>query len=374
MKVLILYVYGHHHTIVERLSDEMLQKGIVVDVLNVTDYNTYMKSNLLWYKIFGIHKYIKKDSIAARLFSKIFFNLIFPIVISNYDRIDFHAYCPIFYKPASICRRKKIKYDITLWGSEILRADSTRLQLMEDGFQGANKIKSAKSVLKYMSSTYSGRFDDKLYYADFGNSQFEHIDNISDNSVKLISKKYYSTCLEKILITCGYNGAKCQNHIEIIRALGGLSQNQKQRVHLLIPLTYECPTSFIDEIRQELNRVGIPYTIFTKYMDKDENAVLRKLTDIVINIQNTDAFSFSLQEHLYCGNILILGEWLNYPELEESSIFLIRTEKDELTRTIENTLINFPELKKKCISNKNEISKIISWSAMADRWEHSYLS
>ena len=96
-------------------------------------------------------------------------------------------------------------------------------------------------------------------------------------------------------------------------------------------------------------------------------AKLRIETDIAINIQQTDAFSGSLQEHLFAGNILLVGDWLPYDILDENHVFYKKSSLTDLSDQIKDCIVNYDKYKKMTCGNQDKMHNISSWRVAAKR-------
>jgi hypothetical protein len=116
-------------------------------------------------------------------------------------------------------------------------------------------------------------------------------------------------------------------------------------------MTYGVPNAeYIGKLKTNLNRLNIPYYIFTKRLSENELADLRLMSDIALNIQITDAFSSSLVEHIYAGSTLVVGKWLPYSVFSKYGIRYIAIEESEISNTIQklcesdNSNVNFANI------------------------------
>ena len=82
-------------------------------------------------------------------------------------------------------------------------------------------------------------------------------------------------------------------------------------------MTYnEYPSGYVFDVNNKLNEYNIKHILYTKFLSDEDLLLIQQSTDIFIHIQKTDAFSASVQENILCGNFVINGEWVRYPDLE----------------------------------------------------------
>lgn len=126
---------------------------------------------------------------------------------------------------------------------------------------------------------------------------------------------------DDIIITCGYNGSPNQQHLYIISTLTRIVPNIARKLKLLIPMTYGGTREYHENIKKSLIESGLDYTIYDSFLSDETIAYLRKATDIMLQIQRSDAFSGSMLEHLFSQNIIITGSWLPYQSLADNNIY-----------------------------------------------------
>ena len=206
----------------------------------------------------------------------------------------------------------------------------------------------------------------------FGNSDFEEIDKLEDKTVQNIKVRICGQNTNKMIIVCGYNGSIHQNHIEMIESIYALSKQKKDKIHLVIPMTYGATADYLNEIQSKLNQSGLSYTILNTYLSTEDNAALRRFADIVVNIQDTDALAGSLMDHLYCGNVCIFGEWLNYIPYDRNHVFYLKTSRQALSEKIDYAIEHYWELKEMCVNNHDILKENFSWDKIIDNWTEVY--
>ena len=292
-------------------------------------------------------------------------------IIQRYDLVDFHVFSLNYLPYMEFCQNKRIPFDITLWGSDIMRAKEDTLVRKKWGFDHCRLIKCTENLHQVLVEKYSTKFDNKVRYVYWGNSDYEFIDALPESRVKSF-RDGLLTNQEDVVVTCGYNGSEGQNLIAIVDAIKRLPNELKQRTSFLFPMTYGASAEYLSKVKQALNEADVHYTIIDKYVSSEEIASIRLASDVVVNIQKTDAFSGSLQGHLYCNNVLIIGEWLNYLPLDKAKVYYIKTSVEDIQIYLADVLSNLSGYKEKCSGNHQKMAKLTSWSAVLPRWAECY--
>ena len=365
---------------VERLATSMSKYGIGVDVLcmdhlrivNNTKQNYKFVTKLL-FRYFSKHQ----SGYAFRIVRKFFSPMLLRSLIKQYDLIDFHVFALEYIPYMRFCVMKRIPFDITLWGSDVVWANENAVKRKRYGFEYCRYIKATDNLLEVVNKTFPSLFASKFKSVCFGNSDFETIDLVSSlykTDINKIREEFIPEAKGKIIVTCGYNGSKRQNHFRILEAIGHLSPNTLERIYLILPFTYGATEEYLLDVDKALKELEVSYTLYSNRLSIDDIAKIRLVSDVVVNMQDTDGFSGSLQDHLYCKNVLIVGEWLNYVLLDDAGVYYIRTSYDSLTENITKVLTGLTSYKQQCEDNYIKMMQLTSWKCVLPRWAESYKS
>lgn len=358
-KVLLLCQIPHHDGMMQQLTLRLRNENLLADTLNTFTMKYVCKPmigrpikfnpfnvKLDKYTYFALEKITNKN----RKIEKI---------AQDYDIIDAHFFNKQYDSILKKLYNKGKKIKITIWGSDFYRASTKRREKQREIYKIADKIQIATSKMKEDFVNYYNDFEDKIEVANFGINNLELINSLENKPIK--NPWLNDAQKNKIVVTCGYNGSPFQQHLKIISALSRLKSNIKDKIFLVFPMTYGLEKRYLKEIDSQLSELKIPYKILTDYLYDEKNAHLRMFTDLTINIQKTDAFSGSLQEHLYCGNVLLVGDWLPYEILDKNEVFYLKTSEKNLTESIKDAINNINEYKEKASKNKQKIWEISSW-------------
>lgn len=175
---------------------------------------------------------------------------------------------------------------------------------------------------------------------------------------------------DMIVIMCGYNASEAHRHVSLIHALSGMDESVKERIMLLLPMTYPNEQkSYIEEVERHLGSCGIRYRILTEYMSFQSMAEIEMMSDIMITVQTTDQLSSTMLEIMYAGKVVIAGSWLPYEDLRQKGIFFVSVgEIADLTKTVTEVVTNYRSFQGKCSVNKKIVYDMSSWSTASMRW------
>ena len=151
-----------------------------------------------------------------------------------------------------------------------------------------------------------------------------------------------------------------------------LSLELKDKIHIVVPMTYSANKNYIESINSYLSSIGVSYKILTTFLSPKQLALLRQVSNIVINAQTTDAFCGALQEFLYCGNIVLIAEWLNYPLYDRNDVFYVKFSRENLTVKLEHIIENKYIYTNRAKDNRMKIYNIVSWNSVIPTWINAY--
>lgn len=376
MRVLLLYPWFHHSNMLKTLAQKLVQYGIYADSLCLDKYQfestrrTDIRTRfILW--VGRMAKKIHPYSIQEKIINYIESNT-FHYIFNNYDCIDLHSFMDYYHNIVNNCIKNGHRYDITVWGSDVLRATDKNFKDRKMGYEHAKLIKGFDKLLNVLSSKYVQRYDDKMVPAYIGTSFFSIIDDISDAERALLSKKLDVYYPDKILVTCGYNASPSQQHNIIIDAISQLSSTDKDRIHVILPMTYDKAEPYFSETVSLLDKANVGYTVLDHFLTEKELAVLRIQSQVMIDTQITDSFNDALRTTLYSENITLIADWLEYPPYDREKVYYVSVNESNLASTLHSIINNFEEYKQKCVGNKDKLKRLVSWEYCIKPWVNSY--
>lgn len=372
MKVLILYGFSNHDQLIKSLCKNLNEQGIVADSFNVVSWKFFSLNNhkrpflLSLFTPFMIIPKIRGALIK-------FLNIIIITKLSrSYQIMDIHYFGSNYDKLIEVFLSNGKKVKITIWGSDFYRANHERRQIQRGFYHKVDTISIGTLQMKNDFLQVYPECEEKIRLAKFGISQFDIIDELQLNGYASNYKKELGLPDDKIIITCGANGSEGHQHALIFESLLKLPVDIKNKIFLVVPMSYGGSPEYKKKINEKLSQLDLPFKQFVTSLPIEDVCKVRIVSDIAITIQKTDAFSAAVQEHIYSGGILIAGEWLPYSILTDSGIYYIQTGLDNLTETIGKCIIDLQSEKQKCISNKPKMEKISSWKSTINDWKKIY--
>jgi hypothetical protein len=283
---------------------------------------------------------------------------------NNYDIVHLQNANFWVYRVLKHLKLKRIKVIVTIWGSDFYRASRRIRRKMKDIFDMAEKITFASAAIsKDFDKVYStGK---KHEIVKFGLDLFDSIDR---------NRLAYKKSIDKKIVTIGYNRQPAQQHIKVIESLNNLSAGLKDKLKLIIPFTYGPKNEkYYKDIQNSLAKLNIEYEFLNNFITEDQLAYQRLKSDIMIQVQITDAFSGSMQEYMFADNAIITGSWLPYSELEEKGVKYITLDSiEEIPGRVTFLVENFDSFIETCNKNQKLLRDLSSWESNIQKWGRLY--
>lgn len=269
-------------------------------------------------------------------------------------------------------RKTSKKIVVTFWGSDLLRVSDKKLAKYRKALGAADVIMlSTHEMRNRFASVFGNEFDDKIIGLKFGCEGLEHIDPENKGE----ARKLFSVPEGKTVVTVGYNGLECQNHIKVAETLKKLDKAQRDRLFILLPVTYSLTAEYKNRLTSSFDALGCGYKMIDSFLDEDEVGKLRESTDVFIHAQTTDAFSSSVQEYLYGRKLVFNPEWIRYKEMKDKGIYYKEYhDYDELRQMLSDYLENglTDEEQQKLDQNSRKIWELSSWGSVSEQWNSLY--
>lgn len=288
---------------------------------------------------------------------------------NNFDIVNIHISRWFYLMILPTLTKQKLV--ITFYGSDFYRTTNFIKNIQRVIYKKADAITFTNPLTKDSFFKYYNNFEDKSYVCRFGLKTLDYIDKNRDKS-KVDTKKSLGYSTEKIIITCGYNSTKAQQHEKIIENIMKLDSSLLEKIQFIFPMTYG-DNVHKEKIKTILKETNLDYIVLEDFLYANNNAYIKLASDIMINILETDSFSGSMQEFLYAENIIITGSWLPYKVFDKEGIIYHKiNHQNELKNKLEELCMNNNEYSKKLNKNLNIIYNLSSWNINIQNWENIF--
>ncbi len=296
----------------------------------------------------------------------------FSPVFSQYDIINFHS---LSIETLSFINyiSKDTKIILSFWGSDLYQTSGLNNYYLQSA---TLKRADIITVFNYememvVLSKFGFKLKSKIVHACLGidDEIFDLMDRDKEERPNLNFLQKYNIPENKIKITVSYSGNPVCNHLLILHELGKIENKIKEKLHLLVPMTYGNFTKeYMKEVLIALDNAKISYTLFDKFLSLDELAKSKVNSDIMIQMNKSDGFSTSVREALYADNILISAVWLPYSILRLENKFFYETDFTKLSETVTFIIDNYEMIKQNLKGNSSKAKKITAFSQIFQPW------
>lgn len=311
---------------------------------------------------------------AGKVYLRIFRKKIISEQILDGDIVDIHFLEPAYGRYVAEIKKKNVKLITTLFGSDLFRTDQSQKQMQKPVFENSDAIVLSENMIPYFEKYFSG-YQDKYRFNQYGSRRLDLINELNSASNKKKFREKYAIADDRIVVSCGYNAKKEQQHLLLLNEIGKLSEFDRERLFLILSMTYgkeEAGDEYIEQVRKKLYELGVPHLFLEKRLDDEEIAEIRIISDITINTQTTDALASSVKEAMTAGDVMLVGEWLPYEIYKNMGVFFVPSSIEKLSENLKLVLNNLEEYREKSEVNAQIILDFASWSVLIKEWVKVY--
>lgn len=368
----ILFVGYKDSVFIKNLAEELRRRNIYVDIFDPHQLLFFdgTENKTIKYNLF--HKVLNRVPGISGLFKLILINRIFKRFEKKYDICNIHFNLRRYSFIANSIKNIGGKLVVTIYGSDFYRNSNISRKIQSKIYKLANIISFANKQMKKDFLDFYGHFyERKITMLRYGLKPLEYIDKLNKESIE-DSKKVLGMPDNSLVTACGYNANPEQNHRGIIESILNVKNKLPDNLFFVFPMTYGNKKREI-EIEKALDKTNYEFKIFNRFMLDLDVARLRRVSDIMINVQPTDQLSGSMLEHLYAGSIVIAGSWLPYGVLYDRGAFILKVDSiGEIGNKVIEALNNFEDYKKQARRNQSIVDEIGRWERNINQWIKVY--
>lgn len=346
----ILFIVDFNHFLLDSLYSRLREKNIQVKQLTLS--GTVNNTNV----VYGVTRKLKKLINMAYIILYAMFNS------RKYDSISYHYATRTMHYIDWLIQPFFKRRVLTIWGSEFLCCNNKSKKRNINFYKKLDAISVTNPALIHTLNSENVN----VINLSFGLSILDTIKKLRKNLDFKLIKQELGIDIEKKVIVVGTNASKGQQHLKIIHQLESIDEILAQDYQIVFPLTYGNEEVKKD-ISKALKNFKTENKLFFDVLSEEDIAKLRLISDILIQLQETDQLSGAMLETLYAGGYVITGSWLPYGILDEYGIKWSRINSiEKLAKLILNIIQNNPIEYSK--HNQEIINKHYSWLAVINEW------
>lgn len=367
----ILVVGDCNHILLKDLYSNNEFKDNNIDYCSYTPVDKCSDSTSRYYNITTYFPNWLKKLAHPFILYYIYLQLLIVLKGRKYQIIHFHFTYSFYIFLVPICRLFKIKIVSSIWGSDYYHAKKIGMFFKVLFWKKVNIVSITNENLKNILID-KGINSKKIRITRFGLTNINNIDTLLKEKYKKDYKKFLKIPLDKKIIMVGYNRSANQNHEAIINALQKIDSSELNRYFFIFPLTYG-PTERVSKISSILQCTQLNYILLPNLLSMIEFSKYTIVTDIFIQLQTSDQFSATMTEHIYCGNSVITGAWLNYDILKERDVTYFEINSiDKLSNELKETLNTCGLSSEQQKNNRKIIFDLCHWKVNIHSWKNIY--
>lgn len=301
--------------------------------------------------------------------------LIILLFLKKYDAIHIHSVKKIESVYARLLRKKCKRLVCTIYGSDFYRINDFEKKKLSKLFENSDyiTIETSKTISDF-NDFYNNAFSDKIVNIRFGIASLEEMQKLQrdDQHVRKL-KINFEIPQNSFVITVGYNATKEQHHLDILDQLKKIENILPDNYYIVIPLGYG-DLNYGRRVAEYLKETGLKGICLFDFYTNDIIAQLRMISNIMIQLQDTDSLSSSMLEYLYADNIIVTGAWLPYKEIEK---YIVQIDSIDVLDTYMEDIIDNWKNKIECLKDTDYIDfleKNFIWRNVKKAWVKLYVS
>ena len=147
----------------------------------------------------------------------------------------------------------------------------------------------------------------------------------------------------------------------------------KNRIFIILPWTYGVDDNGYKSEIEKLLIDHYDYVFLTKRLSDEEIVALRMVTDVLIEVQKTDALNATMLETMYANGDVITGSWLQYQDIYDRGVKMYQVDSVGEVGAALNGLLENPSSRDDKQNNKRIIRELYLWRNFVEEWVKLYL-
>jgi hypothetical protein len=261
------------------------------------------------------------------------------------------------------------------YGSDVLRRNKRNDILLRHGLKRLDVVAATNTnILETLCRDFPCLAEKNSHIIRFGLP-------VLDELLKLagVSRRKAKATLDfdpgKSLVSLGYSASPGQRQIELIDFFEAHA-TELGHLNFVVPVQYGSQkyASVVRMRCEDANmRLGVKrFNVLSEFHDPERAAWMRIATDVLINHSISDAFSGTVQEIVFAGNLVLAGSHLPYQKMPgfSSSIKPYETLEQAALLLQEESLAKWHDEASRVLQvNRAALQAISSWDAVCAQWK-----
>jgi len=247
-----------------------------------------------------------------------------------YDVVNVHYCAPWYGDWANEIRAIAPVFVCSVWGSDYIKASDEDKERQKPLYDLADAVSFNNEVIKDAFvldfNARGSNLGHKARLARLPLGVFTTIREAERTFNRQAALRILGLPSGRTIVCCGTNGRLIQQHVDIVSSMNKVGNRLSTLCHLVFPMAYGSTREGVQALKDALACTDLEYTISESFLPDQEVALLRLVSDVLVQVQEHDMFSGAMQESMMAGKVVLTGSWLPYEMLDRAGGYLHRVD------------------------------------------------
>lgn len=240
---------------------------------------------------------------------------------TNYNLVALYHIPPHADRYVNLCNKAGVKVLMFPWGGDILCCSDRVKHHIKKAFANTDYVGgAAKSNCIISAKCDYDVPDEKIRTIKNYLPGVKLIEELKGTKSRYQMHEELGIALSDCNIVCCYNGYPTHRHNVILDALIANKSILPKGYQLIFPMTYGASQEYYERIKSRCEENQLNAVFLREFITNNQMAYLHLITDLFINIQDSDCGNAFMIEALYAKNRIITGKWLHYEQFEQYGV------------------------------------------------------
>lgn len=240
------------------------------------------------------------------------------------------------------CHRAGVKVLMYPWGGDILCCSDSAKKHIRKAFDDTDFVGGAdKSNCILAAQQDYGVSEEKILLRKIYILGGRIIQDLEGKLSRTQMHEFLKISYSEYNIVCCYNGYPTHNHNVILDAIINNKSNLPAGYQLIFPMTYGATEAYYENIKKRCEDNQLNAVFLRDFITNEQMAYLHLITDLFINIQDSDCGNAFMIEALIAKNRIVTGRWLHYEQFEQFGVpYHLIDRPSDLSNELEKIFLN----------------------------------
>lgn len=271
---------------------------------------------------YKIEKLVRKIPYVRSVYAKwLIVNQFKKIAKNGFDLVVIYQISNTSEQIVKIAHKFGAKVMLYPWGSDILCCSGSAKKHIRNAFNNSDFVGGAPKSNCILAVQYDyGVPGDKIKLHKNYLSGVNILQNIDCKISRAQMHESLFIPYSEYNIVCCYSGNQAHNHNVVLDAIIENKSILPEGYQLIFPMTYGATETYYESIKKRCIENQLNAFFLREFITNEQMAYLHLVTDLFINIQNSDCGNAFMIEALFAKNRIVTGRWLHYEQFEQFGV------------------------------------------------------